>query len=464
MTDWCPNLTASDAPRYIAIADCIESDLNTGRLSAGDRLPAQRQLARQLGLDYTTVARGYAEANRRGIIFSQVGSGTFVTKPEQPAESLELESDPRRICLPDHSMNLPPEPDISDLIGQMQVGLAALTADLVPLLRYQTFEVSEPDLQAACNWLENTGLIPNPEQIVIAPGAQAALSAIVSLLTERGDTVLCETITYPGIRSICAQQDVTLEGLLTDDDGIDPIAFEIACKRSAPKALYLNPTLSNPTTRTIPEQRRLELVAIAQRYGVAILEDDAYGRLSSKAVHPFAAIAPDICWHIASLSKTIGAGLRLAYVIAPRKKSAWQLSRSLRTTNVMASPLTVALATRWIEDGTAQALLTFIRSESATRQDIARKQLAGQQFTADPDGFHLWLELGKGWSRSSFVSQMRSHALGIVESDAFTVDVQAPEAVRICLGGPLSRDDLANALETITHTLDESPERVSAYF
>jgi DNA-binding transcriptional regulator YhcF (GntR family) len=83
MTEWCPDLSASNAPRYAAIADAIEADIRAGRLSPGDRLPAQRQLAARLGLDFTTVARGYTEARRRGVISSMVGSGTFVTSPNR---------------------------------------------------------------------------------------------------------------------------------------------------------------------------------------------------------------------------------------------------------------------------------------------------------------------------------------------------------------------------------------------
>ena len=464
MTKWCPNLSASDAPRYLAIADSIESDLKSGRLTAGDRLPAQRQLAGLLGLDFTTVARGYAEANRRGLISSKVGSGTFVTRPNAYKAPDQITGKPRRSCPPDQSMNLPPEPDSVDLVARMQDGYSALSADLVPLLRYQTFEVGDLDIQAAQSWLAQSGTTTNAYQIVITPGAQAALNSIVSIVANPGDTLLCEAITYPGIRSVCAQQNISLIGLDMDDDGIVPTAVEEACKSHKPKAIYLNPTLHNPTTRTIPPQRRNEIVAVARRYGVAILEDDAYGRLKELPPASFATIAPDLTWHIASLSKTVGAGLRLAYVSAPIKKTAWQLARALRISCVMPSPLTVALATRWIEDGTAGALLEFIRLESRARQDLARLHLPDIGLETDTDGFHIWLRLKNGWSRSSLISQLRDHPIGVIESDAFAVSGPAPNAARLCLGGPCNRDDLTRALDLISHTLDASPEQNSAYF
>lgn len=463
MIDWIPDLSSSNAPRYIAIADSIETDLSAGRLSPGDRLPAQRHMAKLLGLDFTTVARGYTEARRRGLLSSQVGSGTFVTDPNS-GNSEKAASHSSRASAPDFSMNLPPEPEGTDLATRMQTGFTALSADLTALMRYQSFETSEPDQNAALRWLQNVGLRPKAEQVLFSPGAQAALTNILTTLTNPGDRIACEAITYPGIRSIGAQLHLHLEGLETDEDGILPNAFEEVCKSGELKALYLNPTIHNPTTRTIPVDRRRALISVAEHYGIPILEDDAYSQLCLTPPASFAALAPQITWYIGSLSKCLGAGLRLAYVLAPDQGSSWRFSRAVRTLQVMPSPLTVALATRWIEDGTAMALLDKIRSASRQRQALAAKYLMGHSFLADPDGFHLWLHLHEDWNRSAFVSHMRNMQIGIVEADAFTVSGRSAEAVRIGLGGPLNRPQLEQALEIIGQTLQGSPARASVYF
>ncbi|MHA7773226.1 aminotransferase-like domain-containing protein [Roseibium sp. M-1] len=464
MSDWCPDLSASNAPRYIAIADAIEADVRSGRLMPGDRLPAQRQLAGMLGLDFTTVARGYTEARRRGAISSMVGSGTFVTGPDMPPGGPLPIRDSGRKAPPDFSMNLPPEPEAPDLVGRMREGLAAVTADIVPLLRYQTIDPAAPDRQAASRWLRGSGLTPQPEDILFSPGSQAALAGILTTIARPGETIACEDVTYPGIRSLCGQLQLHLKGLPQDDDGVDPDAFRAACNAGGLRAFYLNPTLQNPTTRTIPERRRKELARIAQQYGVPILEDDPYSMLCRTAPPPFAALALDVTWYIGSLSKCIGAGLRLAYVTAPERSAGWQFARTQRTSSVMISPLMAALATRWIEDGTAKALLRHVRSESAARQALAARHLKNAAFRADPDGFHLWLELANGWTRSAFVSQMRAQPVGLAESDAFTVGGPASEAVRLCLGGPLNRGQIDGALSVIGETLASSPEKTSAYF
>ena len=462
MNDWTPDLATSDKPRYLAIADQIETDMRSGRLSVGDRLPPQRRLADRLSIDFTTVARGYVEAQRRGLIESRVGQGTYVRglpKPDRRSGQVL----PRRTEIVDLSMNLPPEPDDPVLIERMQAGFESLARDLVSLLRYQGFGGSPADKDAASAWLGRRALVPTQERIFVTPGAHPALLGIFSILAKPGDVILCEAITYPGARSIAAQLGLTLVGLPMDEDGIDPAAFAEACARYSAKGLYLNPTLQNPTTLTVPERRRAEIAAVARRMRIPIIEDDAYGFIPDHGPAPFAAIAPDMTWHVAGLAKCIGAGIRAAYVVAPDARSGWPFAAAVRSATVMASPLTVALATRWIEDGTADALLRFIRTEAAARQHLAAEILPPGGFKADPLSFNLWVPLPAGWTRSAFIGHMRATGIGVVASDAFTVAGSPPEAVRICLGGPTTRAGIRRALEYVAHALEESPAVASTF-
>lgn len=459
MADWYPDIPERNKPWYLAIADAIEDDIRKGRLAPLTRLPPQRELARVLDLDFTTVARGYVEAQRRGLIESRVGQGTFVRevnrKPDRrhaPAEELV-----------DLSMNLPPETDDPALIVRMQSGLELIGQDVVVLLRYQGFGGSRAAKDAASNWLGRRALVPAHDRLFITPGAHPALLGIIGTLAKPGDVVLCEAITYPGIKAIAAQLGVKLVGLPMDDDGIDAAALADACTRAGPKALYLNPTLQNPTTITIPEKRRSEIAAVARRHHLPIIEDDAYGFIPVDAPPPFAALAPELTWHVAGLAKCLGAGLRMAYVIAPEARSGWPVAAAIRAATVMTSPLTVALATRWIEDGTADAVLAAIREETKARQQLAAEILEPGTFKADPLSFNLWINLPDTWTRSAFVGHLRSTHIGLVASDAFTVGISPPEAVRVCLGGPSNRDAIRLALEYISHALAQSPAMASSY-
>jgi DNA-binding transcriptional MocR family regulator len=364
----------------------------------------------------------------------------------------------------DLSMNLPPEPDDADLLDRMQDGLEALGRDLVYLMRYQGFGGVQADKDAALKWLSRRALTPQQDRLFIAPGAHPALLGILGIVAKAGDVVLSESLTYPGVRSIAAQLGLKLVGLEMDDDGIGPDAFADACRRYGPKALYLNPTLLNPTTHTVSASRRVEIVGIARRYNVQIVEDDPYGLLPANGPAPFAELAPELTWHVAGLAKCLGAGLRIAYVVVPDVRSGWLFASAVRTATVMASPVTIALATRWISDGTADALLAAVRQESRERQRLLTAIMPrGTTFRSDPEGFHFWLTLPESWTRSAFVGHTRSTGIGVVASDAFVTDGKPPEAVRVCLGGPADRATVRSALEFVAHALTESPALASTF-
>ena len=458
MHEWTPDLRRSDKPRYLAIADLIAEDIKSGLLSPGDRLPPQRKLAARLEIDFTTVARGYVEAQKRGLVESRVGQGTFILPQFQP----ERRSRTSRVVPVDLTMNLPPEPDDPVLIARMAEGLTEVGRDLVALLRYQGFGGSPADKDAASAWLGRRALVPTQERLFVTPGAHPALLGILGILAKPGQVVLSEALTYPGARSISAQLGLRLVGLPMDAGGIDPDALAHACRTLEPKALYLNPTLQNPTTLTIPEARRTAIVAVARRFKLPIVEDDAYGFIPAHGPPPLAAMAPELTWHVAGLAKCIGAGLRAAYVVVPDVRSGWPFAAALRAANVMASPLTTALATRWIEDGTADTILRFIRTETIARQAIATEILLAGSFRADPLSFHLWVELPKPWTRSAFIGHMRATGLGVVASDAFTAGGEPMEAVRVCLGGPVTRAQIRSALDYMAHALEETPEYASS--
>lgn len=453
--DWKPNIKASGKPLYLAIAEAIRQDIEAGRLSPGERLPPQRRLADQLNIDFTTVARAYVEAQKHGIICSVVGRGTFIAQPATPTTLPRITAD--------FSMNLPPEPDDPQLIASMESGFVEISKDVVSLSRYQNFGGTIEAKQAALSWLSRLGLTPSNDRLFITAGAHAALTALLNILAKPGETILCEAITYSGARSIAGQLGIKLVGLKMDKHGITPEALTEACEKYRPRALYLNPTLQNPTTITIPAQRRQALADIARQFNLPIIEDDAYCFISADVPPPFAALVPDLTWYIAGLSKCFGAGLRCAYVIAPDARAAWPFIAASRAMTIMASPFTVALATRWINDGTGDALLQFIRKETSARQALAVEILSAHKMQSDPLSFNIWLDLPAPWTRAEFIAQMELKNIGIVPSDVFTTAGTTPEAVRVCLGGPTKRPEVRTALEFIAHMLADSPALTSIH-
>jgi DNA-binding transcriptional MocR family regulator len=451
---WLPELGERGRPAYLAIVDSIATGVKSGRLLPGERLPPQRTLAEQLDLDYTTVARAYAEARRRGLVDSTVGRGTFVRAPEGVARRSDGVAPPV-----DLSMNLPPEPDDPALLERMRQGIGHLQqlGDLRALLRYQEFGGSPNDREAGIRWLARQIGEVTPDRLLVCPGAQTAILAALASLARAGDVVCTEALTYPGFIAQAAYCGVTLEGLPCDEEGIDPEAFAAACRGRAPKALYCNPTLQNPTTTTISTARRHAIVAIARRYGVAIIEDDAYGRLPEEPPPAFAVLAPERTYYVSGLAKCVASGLRIAYLVAPDARHAARLASTLHATTVMAAPLMAALATRWIADGTADAALAAIRREAMARQLLAAELLDPAWMLTQPEALHFWLRLPEPWSRVVLMQHLRSSGIGVVVSDAFTVAGPPPEAARVCLGGPAGREDLRRALEILANALDRSP-------
>ncbi|MDC0737829.1 PLP-dependent aminotransferase family protein [Cognatishimia sp. SS12] len=444
MENWTQRIERSAKPRYLAIADCIAQDMKDRVLLPGDRLPPQRKLADLIGVDFTTVSRGYTEAISRGLIESHVGKGTFVL----PQQSYSAISDERRALAHDLTMNAPPEPTDPELIERMRSGLSAVSNDLVHLLRYQNPIGGEIDKEAASIWLSMRGLVPNLDRVAVTPGAHATMLAILTILSRPGDCILCEDITYAGFKKIAAQLGLRLIGLPMDADGILPDALEAAIKEHHPKALYLNPTLHNPSTLIVPQDRRLEITNVMKRHDLPLIEDDAYGFVLPDAPPPMAASAPELTWYIGGLAKCIGAGLRLAYAIAPSARGCFAMENGIRAVSVMASPVSMALATRWVLDGTADQIRRFIRSETAIRQEIAAKTITEVVFVSNPHAFNIWLRLPDNVTCAALMSNMSNQEIGISPESAFRTTGNQDRFVRICLGGRLHRNVLP---QTLTH-------------
>lgn len=425
----------------------------SGRLPAGFRLPPQRALAEQLGIDFTTVSRAYSEARRRGLVEGRVGQGTYVlarrhSNSSQPA-----------IGLIDMSMNLPPRFEDPDLVARMWGDVADLgTHDgLDLLLRYQEAGGAVRDRAAGVQWLATRLGAIDVTRLLVCPGAQGALLALLGSLAPPGETILAEQLTYPGFRAVADYLRIRVRGVAMDDEGLVPEALEELCREGTPKALYINPTLHNPTTVTLSQARRERIIAIARRHDLPIIEDDAYGALPAEPVPPFAALAPDIVYHVAGLAKCLAPALRVAYLVVPRDRGVGEIASAIRATAGMASPLTAAIATRWIETGVARSVLGAIRKEAGERQRILSQALPRSLVKTDREAFHAWLQLPAQWSRADFAARLRSAGIGVVTSDAFAVSGPAQEAVRLGLGAAPDQSALATSLRAVADLLRQQP-------
>ncbi|MCR0985524.1 aminotransferase-like domain-containing protein [Roseomonas populi] len=449
---WVPRIEGEQGPIYLAIADAIGAAVARVELRPGERLPTHRALAKALGVDLTTVTRAYAEARRRGLLDARVGRGTFI-RSMAPSPSLQATSDE----FVDLGMNLPPLPEEPRLQDLLQQGLSRLLGGQEPrrVLSYRTGAGTADERAAGALWLRPVLGEVDPGRLLVCPGAQPALFAALSALAEPGDTVLADELTYPGLRAVAEQLGLRLAGVAADDEGMLPEAVEAAYGENRPKALYCIPTIQNPTTVTMPRERRQALAATAQRLGLHIVEDDAYGLLPSRPLPAIASFAPEITYYISTLSKVLSPALRMAYLVAPGGAGVERLGAMLRASVLMASPLLTGLFAEWMRDGTAGTVLSAIRKESAARQRLARELLPRASFSAHPEGLHLWLRLPPRWNRLDFTSHLRRQGgLGVVPSDAFSLVAPAPDSVRVSLGAAANRDDLRRAMTSLAIGLD----------
>ncbi|MBM6594220.1 aminotransferase-like domain-containing protein [Microvirga pudoricolor] len=454
-----PQIAESTGPKYLAIAGALAVDIESGRLKVGDRLPPQRQLARELGVDLTTITRAFNEAHRLGLIEASAGRGSFVRGRPTFARG----NTPAAPPMIDLSMNMPPQPAGAKLRERIRDGVAEVLSGPHGLmhLNYQESAGARPDRLAASRWLAARLGPVSIDRLVVAGGAQTALHAVVQILVRPGQTLCVPDVTYPGLKAIAEQLHVRLAPVAMDGEGMLADALAVTCERESPRGIYCVPTIHNPTTATMTESRREAIIRVARRHGIAIIEDDAYGALPRHAPAPIAALAPDLTWHIATLSKCATPALRTAFVATPALADALNLAARIRAASLMAPPLMTALATRWIEDGTLDAITAAIREESAARQAIARRILRGMDLQAHPEGHHLWLTLPDRWRQGDLNRQARQSGLALVPSEAFAVGA-APDAIRVSLGAAENRVELERGLGLLAAVLSQGAGTVSS--
>lgn len=446
---WQPRIKRTAGTKFLGLVAAIEEDIAAGLIAEGEPMPPQRGVADALGIDLTTVTRAYNEAKTRGLIVARPGRGGT-----RVAESAETRARRTAESPVDLSLNIPPQPARADLATRIGRAVAeVLRAGTAPVLQYLPPIGAEGDRAAGAAFLLDAFAEDVAHRLALVGGAQVGLFAVISTLLGPGDTLLTAAVTYPGAREAAERVGARAIGIAMDRDGILPEAFAAACRAGRPRALYVVPTIDNPTTATLPEARRRALADIARRHGVAIIEDDPYRRLAIDAPPPIAVFAPELSWHIATLAKIATPGLRVAYVVTPDAAALARLGDVLRATQLMPPPLMAAVAARWISDGSLARITVALREEAIVRQAIAAKLLAGTDLRTHPAGHHAWLTLTEGWTADRFAAAAAASGVAVVPASAFAVGNTGPNAVRLSLGAAADRVALVSGLKRIASLL-----------
>ena len=443
MTIWSPRLTESADPIYVRIADAIERDVRGGMLVAGSQLPTHRDLARDLGITPVTVTRAYAEASRRGLVESSTGRGTFIRSSRRdavlPSAEIDMATTTVTVPLPSFTTASLQRAAATMSTGYGQIGTG-----------------SERHRAAGAAFI---GRRTDPARVIVTAGTQHAMLLAFAATTRPGDTVLAESVTYHGAKAVAALLHLKLEPLPMDRFGIVPEAFERAARGRTSKVLYTIPTLQNPTGTIMPEKRRRELAAIAEKHGITVVEDDVCGFLVEDAPPPIASFLPDQTIFLTGLGKPIAAPMRVGYMTAPDALLA-KLQAGLAASILFTSTILAELAATWIEDGTAARIAAAKRNEVALRNRIARRILGRRIAGSDPRSSHLWLELPKRWTPDAFAEEARRRRVRIASGATFAVGSDIPRAVRLSIGTPATATELEGALEILAAIDEERAEEM----
>jgi DNA-binding transcriptional MocR family regulator len=453
---------SAELPKYLAIANSIARAVETGGIKPGSRLPTHRALAVQESVTIGTVSRAYDELYRRGLVVGEVGRGTFVRSLPTEATRFGQPDNPTKDAI-DLSLNLP-------VPGAQVAELARVIVELVKrgrlngLLGYAPHLGTARHRAAGAEWIGRSGLKVSLDEVVVTNGAQHAIFLALSTLARPGDVILTEGLTYPGVKTIASMLHLRLEGVAIDATGLRPEAFQDACEKHRPKALYCMPTVQNPTASVMNEQRRRRIADIARMNHVAVIEDDTYGFLAPDAPRPITARAESLGFYITTMSKSVAPGVRIGYLRAPRG-SIPGVSNAMMATNWTVSPITAEIATAWIEDGAADAAVQWRRREARARSDLAAKILGpkiGREISLP--ALHFWMPLPPPWRADELVREARMRGVILSPPELFVVGrASAPHAIRICLGATRDRETLKRGLSVIASLLNaERPQPAAA--
>jgi DNA-binding transcriptional MocR family regulator len=439
--------------RYKLLVDAFASDIRAGRLPPGTRLPTHRQLAAKEGLALVTATRVYAELETMGLVSGETGRGTFVRETALPPR-LGIDQHATAASLVDLNFNYPSLPGQTELLRNALRQLAS-SGDLEALLRYQPHAGRQHERAIVARHLACRGLTIEADQVLIVSGAQHGLAATVMALLQPGDVVAVDALTYPGFKVVAQANRLELAPIPAAGAGLDLGALERLCMNRPVRAVYVMPTLHNPLGWVMSAHLRQQLVSIARRHGLLIIEDAAYAFLAQDAPAPLATLAPETTVYISGLSKSVATGLRVGFIAAPAR---WvpSIERAIRATTWNTPGVMTAIACGWIEDGTVTRMEIEKRQDAMIRQSIAAEVLAGLPRVCHPASYFVWLPLAEEVRADRVAMALVRERIAVSTAEPFAASEYVPHAIRLALGS-VDLTALRQALEKVRDVIGAYP-------
>src|SRR3984893_7086059 len=483
----------SHVPLYIQLRDQLRALVNTGDLRPGDRIPASRELALQLGVHRTTVANAYAELESEGLIRGHVGRGTFI---------LQEEADPgnRQPALPPPAVNgnfrwesmfadergeeslsrltqAAPRGSISFIIAQPASEFfpvedlrnctnAVWRKEGLAILQFGPSDGYPPLKAALVSLLRGEGYEATDKNLLITDGCQQALDLLCKAFLRPGDTVLIENPTYSGTLAILAGARARVLGVPVrtasgpgTTPGVDVATIEAVLMQNRVKMIVITPDFQNPTGTTLPVAERRRLLELAARFQVPVIEDHIYARLRARGDRVPSLKQLDrsnLVIQIDSFSKIAFPGLRVGWMVAPATVIE-RLRLVKQTTNLHTGQLSQAILAEYMRRGLLGRHLERTRKAYSRRLAVLEHELSrhmphGTKWTRPEGGMCVWVELPPGFDASELLIHVRERGVLFSPGRYFYLQNPMPNSLRLGFPG-LNERDIARGIATLADVL-----------
>lgn len=428
--DWIP--TKKDTvPLYRQITSYIKTKILSGQWPIGSKLPPQRELSALFAVNRSTLCSALDELSASGFIESKRGSSTFVSnntwaKFSQPAVDwnpyLDTASDLSNIPLIQKINQLEFSPDI------IRLGTGELSPSLLPNKQLQSiiaqagqkitsFGYQEPlgllELREQISiQLKKTGIEASPASILIVSGALQALQLIFFGLLSPYSRILLERPSYLRSLKMFSSRQLQFSEVPMDASGPSLSAIRHQQEKKPHALFYTIPTFHNPTGTLVSDARRHSLISLCQKLHLPILEDNVYHDLWLDEPPPPPLKALDTqgsVLHIDSLSKSVGPGLRIGWIVGP-EPIIEKLGDLKMQHDYGSSVISQWIAYEWLQHGLHEKHMAQLRQKLKQRRTIMLRflerhfrDLAHWQIPAG--GFYIWLHLNKAISQQQLFAK-----------------------------------------------------------
>lgn len=447
---WRPDKRNLKRPIYLSLVNQMKSDIKNGQLLPGTKLPPQRELADYLDVGFSTITRAYNLSQKEGITYGRVGQGTFVAGNVNSPLIIT-----RNNTVDIKELGFVASFESTNRFVTGTIKSIANETHLTDLLNYDSPTGMSRHKIAATAYLNRIGMTANPQNTVVTSGGENALVISLMSLFKSGDRIAVDEFTYSNLIEIARMEELTLVPISGDESGMSANALTRACQNQQIKGIYLMPDCNNPTSVTISNARRHELATVIKKFNLILIEDDYlnfFNLFRKQPMIKMSQLLPEQSIYIASMSKTLVSGLRVAFMrFSDQFKRA--IEAAMFALNVKTSSLDAEVVSKLLENGAAGKIM---------REKIAKMTGNNQVFNRvfpneNPgNGFFRQVRLNCTLPGQKVESYFLDHGIRVFHSDRFKVGHDSSNRfLRVSLAAIDEPDQLLTALNELKELLTE---------